>query len=291
MAAMEAPNANTKTFAAKGREKRPYGKAPLEFGLDLAIDAVNRIVQEGKSLPESTLAVMLGNTVTSSSFTRKVRALTAYGLLAELPGAQYALTELALAIALPRSAQTQAEAKKQAFLKIEQFNLLFNQHKGKLLPAEEFLRNILEQENNVPRESSQVWVKHFKDGARTAGLLYNRGDGKIQITESPILDDLAPTPSDDEPSEKVDTRARTASDETTQAAMAVETQRGAAPTPVQLQSQRNITSGHCTRIDLSDGRRAEIIIPDNLTSKDAKKLKRALEGVGVIIESMVSEEE
>lgn len=291
MAAMEAQSANLKTFASKGKEKRPYGKAPLEFGLDLAIDAVNRIAQEGKSLPQSTLAVILGNTVTSSAFTRKVRALTLYGLLAELPGGQYALTELALAITLPRSGQTQAEAKKQAFLKIEQFNLLFNQHKGKLLPAEEFLRNILEQENSIPRESSQVWVKHFKDGARAAGLLYNRGDGKIQITESPILDDSAPTPSDDEPGEKADARAPTASDDITQAAMAVETPREAASTPVPLQSQRIITSGHCTRIDLSDGRRAEIIVPDNLTSKDAKKLKRALEGIALIIESMVSEEE
>jgi hypothetical protein len=289
MTAMEAKSATVRAFPPKEKEKRPYGKAPFEFGLDLAVEAVNKFAQEGKSLPESTVAVILGNTVTSSSFTRKLRALTSYGLIVEQPGAQFALTDLALAIALPRSSQAQAEAKKLAFLKIEQFSMLFNQHKGKLLPADEFLRNILEQECNIPRESSQVWVKHFKDGARTVGLLYRRGDGKIQITESPILPGDSIALDDDEPSEKADSTPKTTSDDNEQPAAAVVEASRAAVMPVQSQEMR--TAGHYTRIDLSDGRRAEIIIPDGLTSKDAKKLKRALEGIAVIIESMILEGE
>ena len=105
--------------------------------------------------------MILGNPITSSAFTRKLRALTSYGLLAEEAQAHVALTGLAMAMLLPRSSQAQAEAKKQAFLKIEQFALLFNQHKSKLLPADEFLRNILEQESGIPREVSQTWVKHL----------------------------------------------------------------------------------------------------------------------------------
>jgi hypothetical protein len=176
-------------------------------------------------------------------------------------------------------------------LKIEQFNMLFNQHKGKLLPADEFLRNILEQECSIPRESSDVWVKHFRDGARTVGLLYGRGDGKIQITESPIIQDNSSAPADVEPIEAVSAPQRTASGDIIQGtATSIEAPR-AAVLSRSVQSQQNTTSGHHTRIDLSDGRRAEIIIPDGLTSKDAKKLKRALEGIAVIIDSMVLEGE
>src|SRR2546422_1008413 len=107
MTAMEAKSSTVRPFLANAKEKRPYGKAPLELGPDLAIEAVHKIAQEGKSLPESTLAVVLGNTVTSSAFTRKIRALTSYGLLEEQSGAQFTLTDLALAIALPRSPHAQ----------------------------------------------------------------------------------------------------------------------------------------------------------------------------------------
>lgn len=286
---MEARSATVKTFPGKGKERRPYGKAPLEFSLRGAVEVVSKIALEGKSLSESRLAIVLGNTVTSSSFTRKIRTLTSYGLLVEQPGVQFGLTDLALAIALPRSVQAQAEAKKQAFLKIEQFNLLFNQHKGKLLPADEFLRNILEQEGGVPRDFSEVWVKHFKESARAAALFYSRGDGKIQIAESPVHNDLSASPLDDRPNEKENARLQVSSEDKIQVAESVEVVRQAS-VQQQPQSQQITTSGHYTRIDLSDGRRAEIIIPDKLTGKDANKLKRALEGIAVIIESMVSEE-
>ena len=92
-------NPTTRIFPAKTREKRAYGKSPLELDLPQALDAMNRIAQEGKSMPESKLAIVLGNTVTSSAFTRKIRALSAYGLLSEEAGGQFVLTDLALAIA------------------------------------------------------------------------------------------------------------------------------------------------------------------------------------------------
>jgi hypothetical protein len=198
-------------------------------------------------------------------------------LLADQPAGQFALTDLALTIAFPRSYQTETEAKKQAFLRIEQFAFLFNQHKGKLLPMDEFLRNIMEQECGIPREFSQEWVNQFRTGARTAGLLHNRGDGKIQITESPVasVEIAAPPP---QTSEQVEVRI---DGDGSHGSLG---RHLGLPPPELLAA-----SGHCTRIDLSDGRRAEISIPDRLTAKDAQKLQKALEGIGFIIQSMVSE--
>jgi hypothetical protein len=289
MTAMEAKSSTVRHFPAKGKEKRPYGKAPLEFGLDVALVALNKIAQEGKSLSESSLAIALGNTVTSSAFTRKIRALAAYALLEEKPGGQFALTELGTAIAFPRSPQAQAEAKKQAFLKIEQFNILFNQHKGKLLPADEFLRNILEQENGIPRDASQQWVKHFNDGAKAAGLLHRRNDGKVQIAESPILEDDPEEPSGGDQNEEKDAQARTANEESIRSGVVTQNPPPAFETVKLPPFGQATVSGHYTRIDLSDGRRAEISIPDKLSDKDAKKIKRALEGIAVIVDSMVSD--
>jgi hypothetical protein len=272
---------NSKNAIGRLKEKRPYGKAPLELDLPQAVDAVNRIAQEGKSIDESRLAVVLGNTVTSSAFTRKLRSLSTYGLLAEQTGGLYQLTDLALAIALPRSPQSQVEAKKHAFLRIDQFAFLFNQHKGKLLPADEFLRNILEQESGIPRDTSQEWVKHFKDGAKAAGLFHNRGDGKIQISESPVSSTEVVHVLPTQPIERSEGPLSLDGD----GSHLFGEPRSAEPMPWAMAA-----SGHITRIDLSDGRRAEIIIPDRLTARDAQKLQKALDGVRVIIESMVSED-
>jgi hypothetical protein len=279
---MDSKNATIKVFPGQSKEKRPYGKAPLELDLPQALEAVGKISQEGKSMPESELALVLGNTITSSAFTRKVRSLSAYGLLMDQTGGQFTLTDLALAIALPRSPLALAAAKKQAFLKIEQFAFLFNQHKGKLLPADEFLRNILEQECAIPREVSQEWVKQFKDGARTAGLFHNRGDGKIQIAESPMSSTEAIPLLPPQPSERSDDAIRFDGDGSHSLAEARATE--------PPQQSMIAASGHCTRIELSDGRRAEISIPDRLTARDAQKLQKALDGVRVIIESMIVSE-
>ncbi len=270
------PRADT---IVRTKEKRAYGKAPLELDLPQALEAMNKIAQEGKSMEVSKLAIVLGNTVTSSAFTRKIRSLVAYGLLTEQPEQQYALTDLALSIAFPRSPEAQLDAKKFAFLRIEQFAFLFNQHKGKLLPADEFLRNIIEQESGVPRDVSDVWVRQFKEGAKVSGLFHSRADGKIQIAESPMLGESAQEPIVDliQKGES----ARVDGDGSHPFAMT--------PPEPAVPPWKMPASGHCTRIELSDGRRAEVNIPDKLSAKDADKLKKALQGIAVIIDSMVSE--
>lgn len=270
----------------KDRDRRAYGKSPLVLNLAEALALVGKISQEGRTVPESKLAIILGNTISSSAFTKKIRALGSYGLLSEQADGQFTLTDLAISIALPRSLQEEAEAKKLAFLNIEAHKLIFQQHKGKLLPADEFLRNILEQDLDIPREYSHDWAKSFKEGARIAGLFYDRGDGKVQISDSPL-------------SESAPTELRVDSREVQQEIARREVEiPGFVATPKEIEPQQQQSpyghasgqSGHITRIDLSGGRRAEISIPDQLSARDAQKLQRALDGVKVIIESMISEE-
>ncbi len=274
---MEAKNPIVKMYSPKSKDRRPYGTAPLDLDLPQALEVMNKIAQEGRSMPESKLALILGNTITSSAFPRKVRALVAYGLLAELSDANYVLSELALSIAYPRSAEAQLESKKASFLRIEQFAFLFNQHKGKLLPADEFLRNIIEQEYKIPRDVSDVWIRQFKNGAKAAGLFHGRSDGKIQISESPM---------------STETVAEAVVDLQKFDPSRVDNDLSFTPAPAASEAvpiYKMAASGHATRIQLSGGQLAEFSIPDKLSSKDADKLKKALQGIATIIDSMVSE--
>ena len=267
----------------KGK-RLPYGTAPLGLDLAQAIALTTRIGQEGPNLPETKLGILMGNTVSSSAFPKKIRALYSYGLLEPAGTGRYALTELGLTIASPRSPQSAADARRLAFLSVTEYNLVFQQHNGKLLPADEFLRNIFEQDGKIPREYSQQWVDGFKDGARTAGLFHDRGDGRIQLSDTPLIDE-PPPPRPAAPLDAPIERDLVREDYPTGNGFSTPTARNT-PSPATIGA-----SGHYSRIDLSDGRRAEFSIPDKLTSRDAQRVKKALEGVAVIIDSMVSEED
>jgi hypothetical protein len=106
-------------------------------------------------------------------------------------------------------------------------------------------------------------------------LLFDRGDGKTQIMETPILRFPRIPPVAIEPTEQ-----RT---DAIVPVKGVETQGTAGTVTVQA-------TGHTTRIELSNKRQAVFSIPDSLTKRDAQKLKSALRGFEAIIDSMISEE-
>lgn len=261
-------------------KRKPYGTAPIELDLADAVDLTLKIGQEGPFVSLTTLAILAGHTVTSSATTRKISALQAYGLLEKQGPEQYALTDLGKSIVFPRSGQAAMEAKKAAFLNVGKYSLVYQQNKGKLLPADEFLKNIFEQDGNIPREYSERWVEAFKSGARVAGLLHDRGAGRIQISDSPVM-----------PSEPPSLESPRASPEATSAPERIpDRPNPLAPQAIQHQEVlRKSSSGHFTSIELSNGQRAEFSVPDHLSAKDANKLKRAIDGLKAIIESMIAE--
>jgi hypothetical protein len=255
-------------------QRLPYGTAPLTLTLADAVALIAKAGAEGSLLPAARLAIIAGNTVSSSSFVRKIGALRAFGLISEQEKDLYALTDLGISLSSPKSAEAFAAARKQAFLNVDAFNTLFQQQKGKLLAADEFLRNILEQDCKIPKEHSGQWAVHFRDAARAAGLFYDRGDGRTQVAESPIIPPAAPQSKEINGTPAVaELKAEPAGDR------------------IVLRDQVCVAMGHTTRIELGGGKRAEFSVPDGITRKDAQKLKKALEGLAVIIDSMVIEED
>jgi hypothetical protein len=227
----------------------------------------------GGRASKDLLSRITGNTSSSSSFTRKVNALKAYGLVSEESG-EITLSQTGLTAVAPTEPALSREAKKTAFQQIDIFNRIYERHKGKILPADEFLKNIIEQDYGVPRELVGDWISSLKDALKVTGLLLDRGDGKLQIMVSPIVrfPRLDPTPT------PLGTEVPAIKESTTSEA---------APEPP---SREALGGGHSTRIELSGKRFATFSIPDALTARDANKLKSALTGLSAIIDSMVQEE-
>jgi len=256
-------------------ERYPRGSLPPYIRLADAIGLAQKVYEQGGGQASYDLMSQLtGNSTSSSAFVKKIAALKAYGLLTEQEKGKVALSERGFAIAAPRSPEGAAAAKKDCFVQIEVFSRVYERHKGKLVPADEFLKNIIEQDCGIPRDLSDSWVSAFKEGARTADLLFDRGDGKVQIMESPVIS--TPPPSESTGPQLPDLQPR--------------------PTAVQKTEEGlNLFSfggsGHNTRIEVSGQRYAVFSIPDKLTARDAQKIKSALSGLGAIIDSMVLEEE
>jgi hypothetical protein len=251
------------------------GSRPPYIALSEALRLVALIYEQGGGrASKDLLSRLTGNTSSSSSFVRKINALKAYGLAGE-EGGQIFLSAAGTAAAAPTDPSDAAEARKVSFEQIEIFRRVYERHKGKILPADEFLKNILEQEHSIPRELVGEWLLSLKDGLKAAGLLYDRGDGKMQIMEKPIV--RFPRLSTDEAKTNQSQVTTVAPSETPSAENVI------------VQSAQ-FASGHSTRIELSGKRFASFSIPDILTARDASKLKSAIAGLSAIIDSMVQEE-
>ncbi len=258
-----------------GSDRYKKGSLPPFLGLTDAISLVEKIYGEaGGTASYNLLSRIFDNSPSSSSFTKKLSWLKAYGLVTEATKGSVSLSETGTMIAAPQSPEAAANAKKDAFLRIDVFNRIFERHKGKLLPADEFLRNIIEQDCGIPKELSDLWVDSFKDAIRVAGLLYDRGDQKKQILESAVVE--RPT---NMPSASIDKNNKAISVSHSIDAVV--------QTPM---SEPTSTSGLNVTMRLAGGQVAIFRIPDKLTSKDAQRLKGTLEGFGSVIDSLVSEE-
>jgi len=257
-------------------ERLKRGSNPPYIGLAEAFSLARGIYEQGGGTASyDVFSRLTGNSSSSSSFVKKVGALKAYGLAIEQSDILI-LTENGMAIAAPTSEISAASAKKAALLNISVFAKIYERHKGKLLPADEFLKNIIEQDSGIPKELSGTWVSAFKGASQSAGLLHTRPDGKTQIMESQLL---APAEMPSEPeANSPKTTFSPSSNGNSRVASVV-------PTTVSPLS----ASGNVTRFELSDGRVAEFNIPFGISAKDAKRLKSYLEGLKLIIDAATTE--
>jgi hypothetical protein len=258
-------------------ERLKRGSNPPYIGLVDSFSIVRSIYEDGGGQASYELMSRItGNSHSSSSFIKKVGALKSYGLITEQNETIF-LTDQGLAIAAPKSQPLEALAKKSALQNIAVFNKIYERHKGKLLPADEFLKNIIEQDAGIPRDLSSEWAKAFRVAARAAGLIYDRPDGKTQIIDNPLI------------GSREDHRGSGSSEGQPQTIGGTNTTERTTSAIIPTTLSPMTASGNTTRFELSDGRVAEFSIPFGISSKDAKRLKSYLEGLKLIIDAAIGE--
>jgi len=265
-------------MAHKAHEKaarRPRGSYPTGLTLGDATNIITRLYEDvGGDASYDNFANIINNTPSSSTFVRKLSALKNYGLVSD-ENRHIRVSDLGSAIVAPTSPKERSDALKRAFLNIEVFAGLYDRYKGKILPQDEFLTNVVS--SFVPKEFTNTWIDRFKQSAKAAGLITDRGDGKLQVREIAAVE--GPEKFREEPKS-----------EDRPSSMSPSASASPSPSPSEETEGPTLSYGHVSKIKLSEGRQAVFSLPDRLTGRDAQKLKGALQGLATIIESMIDEE-
>ena len=244
---------------------------PPYLRLSEALRIAEQIYENGGGTADSTMLTrFLNNSISSSSFSRKLQAMKGYRLTSGT-SAPVALTEIGLSIVAPKDEQARLTNLKTAATGPEPFRRVYERLKGKLLPADEYVSNTFQHDLKLPKVVADAWVDTFKSALETANLLHLRPDGKIQVLEGP-----APVGPPTEEANQVSERE--------------ESSPLSSVREVSSRGDLSSSEGHSTKITLADGRVATIFIPDRLTARDAGRLKGALTGIAAIIDSMVDEQ-
>jgi hypothetical protein len=176
----------------KKKKNVGYGVKPPYVNLKQAVEIIKTIYNDaGAELSDDSLSGILKNSVGSSSFRLKLMALKSFGLAEqERWKAPIKLSQLASDIAAPSDAATRARAKKEAFLRIENYAKLHQLWAGKILPADEYFLNTLRERCKIPSDLTQRWKDSFIESALEAALLQQRSDGKMQVRSDPAIEGI-----------------------------------------------------------------------------------------------------
>lgn len=190
------------------RQRVGYGVKSPYLSLREVIVITKKIYDEaGAGLSVESLAGLLGNTVSSSSFTKKLMALKNFGLVEQPSGDKtIRISPLGMSIVAPSTPNVRIRAKKESFLRINTFVVLHKLWEGKILPADEFFLNTLREKCQIPTELLRDWKANFIESAQEAGLLLQRPDGKIQVRSEPIGEEGVEEPSGGEEEKPPDER-------------------------------------------------------------------------------------
>lgn len=253
-------------------DRKRRGTYPPFVRLSDAVELAKKINEQAAgSATYDLFSQITGNTKTSSSFVKKVGALRLYGIIEETDNV-VTLSDTGSRITHPVNEIDDALAIKEAMLRVDTLSRIYERHRGRLLPEDQFLVNILVQELKVDSEVAPQWVEWFKDACRASRLIYQRPDGKAQVLDSPLASGRA-------------TSDRCEQDETDTGAPRHEQ----VATTVALADSSILVGGTSIPIPLGVGRLAKIELPRDWNAK--KDLGRLLKLLKLSLSEEYEEEE
>ncbi len=176
-------------------DRVPRGGVPPKLNLAEAGDIITSLYERaGSTATLDELSEILGNSLKSSDFGKKVNVLKKYDLII-VEADKIRLSPSAVLLVAPEDQVERAEALKYTFLRHEPFDKIYTKYVGRLLPEDTFLKNSFLEFGG--KELAEEWAASFKTSAEYAGLLTDRGDGKFQVRETGKATITKPTESID----------------------------------------------------------------------------------------------
>jgi hypothetical protein len=189
--------ADNKGKVSTAESKKPKGSYPPRLTLAEAGEIITALYERtGSSATFDELSEILGNTTKSSAFHAKLVCLRKFGLVGVGPGNSVRLSMKANSIVAPQEKAERAEALKDVFLTTEEFRKVYDKFVGKILPEDQFLQNSFLEYGG--KDLAPRWMEGFKASLDYAGLLFDRGDGKLQVREMGRADARAVDAAQDE---------------------------------------------------------------------------------------------
>lgn len=268
----------------KSLEKRGYGFKPPPMSFSYAIDTLDDIYRKtGGSLSTEDLADIIGSTIKSSHFNRKMQLLKKLGLIT-YQAKQVDITQLAKKIVSPSSPSDRPEGLVTAMLNIEIFSKIFEKYVGGLIPQLDFLANWITDKTEVPNNLRTKWAEYFMDAARTANLLQDRAGGGISLRGRPQLpkDDLVAA---------VDNIS--ADDYGPPISQIIQGAKDVSSTSLPNLEQffSGMAGGSMKSYLLSNNKKAYFYVPDGLSNADVKRLGAAIKSLEIELEALRIEDD
>lgn len=170
-----------------------YPKHPVDKSLRIA----NAIMEQnaGKSCTRSEAAKFLGLKSATGAFGVEVSSGIKYGFLDRPSDGQIQPSDLAKQILRPKGTNDKIEGFRIAVLKAPTISEVYQNYRGENLPDDQFLRNTVVENYNVPAESFDEFKQIFLDSLEAAELL-TKHDDKIRVVDVTSGDASAPRQSD-----------------------------------------------------------------------------------------------
>jgi len=223
------------------------------FDLEDAVRIINSVNKGGGTLDLDTLAQAWN--CASSTIRHHISSAKHHELIVQ-EGEIIKNKELAKNICMPTSNEEKIQSIQDAFFSCKVYSDLFDRFKGALVPDELMLSNIVHREFKVSATGKDILSKNFITSLKFARLARDH-DGELII------------PSGEE--ENIVTRT----DESYEVPQKVEEQKSLVP------KEEVISVGdpeiQTVNLTLSEGRNAKLIVPCNLSKKEAERLKKQIE--------------
>lgn len=167
--------------------KRARGASFPTMPLGEAVTLVKKIASYGTTHTNAAVASFLGHqTANSGPYRTKVAALKDYGLLTGR-GDELTVTPLALELAHPGLDTNPQDSLAVAFRFCKLFSTVYDAlPKGRELDVEALTNSALHN-HGVSTQAKDAFAKSFVKSGETAGLLESLGDGKIRLSEGPVV--------------------------------------------------------------------------------------------------------